>query len=112
MRRLLAPLCLAALCCSGMAAGKGDAASVAWSPDDTAPMTNDVASAAAHARAIHCQTPSCKAIIVIHELIDIARYEDGDANGIASLHLGNRPKIAGRRLDRVLLDHPHLYGPV
>ena len=83
-----------------------------WDPDDTAPMTDDVASAAAHARSTHCKTPSCKAIIVIHELIDIARFEDGDANGLASLYAGNRPQIAGRRLDRVLLRHPDLYRRV
>ena len=112
MKMHLVLFCAAALCCSGMPATKGTAAPAAWNPDDTAPMTNDIASAAAHARAIHCRTPSCKAIIVIHELLDIARYEAGDANGVASLYLGNRPKIAGRRLDRALLDHPSLYGPV
>ena len=83
-----------------------------WNPDETKPTVDDVASAAAHARATHCRTSSCKAIIVIHELSDIEFYAVGDANGVASLYLGNRPKIAGRRLDRTLLDHPELYGPV
>ncbi|WP_428375981.1 hypothetical protein [Lichenicoccus sp.] len=83
-----------------------------WNPDETAPMTNAVASAAAHARATLCKTPSCKAIIIIHELVDIARFEDGNANGLASLNTGNRPRIAGRRVDHVLLGHPDLYGPV
>ncbi len=114
MRQLLAMLCWGALCCSGMTVAPATSAFAAaeWNPDDTAPMTNDVASAAAHARAIHCKTPSCKAIVIIHGMINIARYEDGDANGIASLYVGNRPKIAGRRLDRLLLNHPALYGPV
>ncbi|WP_428391308.1 hypothetical protein [Lichenicoccus sp.] len=75
-------------------------------------MTRDVASAAAHARKIGCRTPSCRAIIVIHELLLIERFEEGDANGVNSLYTGDRPRIAGRRLDRVLLDHPELYGPV
>ena len=113
MKNSLVLLCLSALCCNSMTGAVAAApAGAQWNPDDTAPMTNDVASAAAHARATHCKTPSCKAIIVIHELIDIARYEDGDANGVASLYTGNRPQIAGRRLDHVLLGHPALFGPV
>ena len=83
-----------------------------WSPDSTAPVVADVVAAAAHARATRCETPSCTAIIVIKQLMDIMQYEDGDANGIASLYTGHRPEIAGRRLDHVLLDHPALYGPV
>ena len=81
-----------------------------WDPNETAPTVDDVASAAAHARATHCRTSSCKAIIVIHELSDIVEYEIGDTNGGHSL--GNRPRIAGQRLDRTLLDHPELYEPV
>ena len=113
MKRLLLLLCSAILCCNGMTEATAAALPApVWNPDDTAPMTNDVASAATHARAIHCKTPSCRAIIVIHELVDIARFEDGDANGLASIRASNRPQIAARRLDRVLLNHPDLYGPV
>ena len=111
MRNLLVLLCSLALCCNGMTGTMAAAPSApVWDPDDTAPMMNDVASAAAHARAAHCRTWSRKAIVVIHKLVDIARFEDGDANGLASL--GNRPQIAVRRLDRLLLRHPDLYQPV
>ncbi len=114
MRKLLVLLCAAALCFSGTTGATGPIApaTAEWNPNKTAPMTNDVAVAAAYAHSIHCKTPSCKAIIVIHELIDIARFEYGDANGIASLYTGKRPEIAGNQLDRVLLNHPKLYGPV
>ncbi len=115
MRTLLKLLCVAAFCWIGTTAALKAAAPAApvWNPDETPPTMNDVASAAAHAQAIQCRRPSCKAIIVIHEIIDIAKYEDGPpVNGIAGLYVGNRPKIAGRRLDRVLLKHPALYGPV
>lgn len=83
-----------------------------WDPDTTTPLVQDVASAAAHARATRCVTPSCRAIIVIDELVGIAQYDFGDANGVASLYLGKRPGIAEHRLDRALLDHPALYSPV
>ncbi len=114
MRTLFALLCLGALCCNGFTPSLRAAAPAAsaWNPDDTAPMTNDVASAAAHVRTVHCKTSSCKAIIIIHELADIAIFEIGDANGVASLYTGNRPAIAGRRLDRILLNHPEMYGAV
>ncbi len=113
MNKLLLLLCTAMFCCNGMIGAMAAAPSAReWNPDDTAPMTNDVASAAARARATHCRTPSCKAIIVIHELVDIARFDLGDANGLASIRASNRPQIAGRRLDRMLLRHPDLYGPV
>ncbi len=113
MKKLLLLLCSAALFSNGMTEAMAAAPSApVWNPDDTAPMTNDVASAAARARATHCTTPSCQAIIVIHELVDIARFEAGDANGLASIRASNRPQIAGRRLNRVLLRHPELYGPV
>ena len=113
MTKLFILLCIAVLACA--AAGSAAEAATTWSasrwdPDETAPTEHDVASAAAHARAMHCRTSSCKAIIVIHELSDIEEYEIGDTNGGRSL--GNRPKIAGRRLDRTLLDHPELYRPV
>ncbi len=105
---------LAVLSCDGIAAAKAaiSTTSPAWNPNDTAPMIADVASAAAHTRAIHFRTPSCKAIITINAMIKIGTFEDGDANGIAALDVGNRPKIAGRRLDRVLLNHHDLYRPV
>ena len=80
--------------------------------DTTLPTVPDVARSAFDARRTLCKTPSCRAIIVIDELMDIAHYEMGDANGVASLYLGRRPEIAGRRLDHVLLDHPALFGPV
>ena len=82
-----------------------------WDPDKTAPTVDDVASAAARAGATHCRTSSCKAIIVIHELANIVQYEFGDENG-ANEFIGNRPQIAGHRLERTLLDHPGLYRPV
>ncbi|WP_428377624.1 hypothetical protein [Lichenicoccus sp.] len=113
MKKLLAVFCAVALCYNGMAAATAAAASAHdWNPDDTLPSTDEVASAAAHALATHCQTASCKAIIVIHELADIEIFENGEANGMASLYLGNRPRIAGRRLDRLLLRHPELFAPV
>ena len=82
-----------------------------WDPDQTAPTVHDVASAAARAHTTHCRTSPCKAIIVIHELAGIWLYEVGDANGVASLNVGNRPEIAGELLDRILLNHPELYVP-
>ena len=113
MTKLSVLLCVAVLA-SAAAGGAAGAAtplsSSRWDLDETAPTLDDVASAAAHARAMHCRTSSCRANIVIHELADIAEYEIGDTNGGRSL--GNRPQIAGRRLDRALLDHPELYGPV
>ena len=113
MKKLLVLLCFAALCCSGMTGALAVApAAPEWSPDDTPPMQDDVASAAAHARASHCKTPSCKAIIVIDKLVPIAWFEAGDANGRASILGYGRPQIAGRRLDRILLRHPGVYGPV
>ena len=87
-----------------------------WNPDDTAPTVRDVASAAAQARAMHCKTSSCKAIIIIHELANIEEYkitnEIEGPNGAVMLRPGNWPRIANRRLDRTLLDHPERYGPV
>ena len=68
MKKLLLLLCSMAFCCNGMNAAAATLSTPVWNPDDTAPMTDDVASAAARARATHCETPSCKAIIVIHEL--------------------------------------------
>ena len=113
MKKIFCLLCIAALCYSNvLAAQAAIPAGAMWNPDDTTPTLIDVASAAARARATRCNTASCKAIIVINELIDIARYEDGDANGVASLYRGTRPQIAGRRLDHALLDHPALFGPV
>ena len=44
--------------------------------------------------------------------MNIAQYELGEANGVASLYLGRRPEVAGHRVDHALLDHPELYGPV
>ena len=114
MTRLSILLCAATFACAAVSAARAETAPPAsgWDPDGTAPTVHDVASAAARARATHCRTPSCKAIITIHELVDILYYEFGDANGIASLYVGNRPQIAGRRVNRTLLDHPELYGPV
>ena len=113
MSRFLLLSCLTLLWAgTSSAAGSPTLSAAGWDPDATAPLVPDVEAAAAHARAIDCETPSCKAIIVIDKLLDIMQFEDGDANGIASLHVGNRPDIAGHRLDRTLLDHPALYRPV
>lgn len=114
MTRLFILLCVATIACAATGAARAATAPSAsgCDPDGTAPTVHDVASAAARARATHCRTSSCKAIIAIHELANIFRYEVGDANGIASLYIGNRPQIAGRRLNRIFLDHPELYGPV
>ena len=76
------------------------------------PTVAGVASAAAHAQATRCETSFCKAIVIIDELMDIAQYEIGDANGVASLYLGDRPEVAGRLLRQALLDHSELFGPV
>lgn len=113
MTRLSILLCAATFACAATGAARAETSPSAssWDPDGTAPTAHDVAAAAARARASHCRTPSCKAIITIHELVRIALYEIGDANGGASLY-GNRPRIAGRRVNHVLLDHPELYGPV
>ena len=95
MTRLSILLCVATVACA--ATGMARAATVlpasGWDPDGTMPTVHDVALAAAQARATHCRTPSCKAIITIHELADITRYEIGDANGLASLHVGNRSPV-------------------
>ena len=80
-----------------------------WDPDMTAPTIDDVA--AARARAAHCRTSSCKAIVTTDKLMKIEQYEFGDKNG-ENEYIGNRPVVAGHRLDRVLLGHPGLYGPV
>ena len=105
--------CAAILAFAAIGAARSAAvASVSvWDPDMTAPSVDDVAAAAARARAAHCRTSSCKAIVAIHELADNLQYEFGDENG-ENEYIGNRPAVAGRRLDRVLLDHPELYGPV
>ena len=107
-------LCIAVLACAvtGAAAAATVLSTSLWDPDETAPTVDDVASAATRATTTHCRTSSCGAIVVIHEMADILQYEFGDANGVASLYLGNRPQIAGHRLDRTLLNHPELYGSV
>ncbi|WP_428377364.1 hypothetical protein [Lichenicoccus sp.] len=102
-------LLYAAVCYGGTTGPMAAAAPVhEWNPDDTLPTSEDVASAAARARSTHCESPACKAIILINELVDIEKFQDGDANGVASLFLGKRPHIAGRRLDQVLLTRPAL----
>ena len=113
MMRICLLHCLMVLLIGMIGITMPDQASAAPSdPDKTLPTVPDVAKAAFDARATRCRTPSCKAIIVIDELMNIAQYEIGDANGVASLYLGRRPEIAGRRLDHMLLDHPALFGPV
>lgn len=67
-----------------------------------------------HAGSLHIrlEEPSCLAgglsfrISMTRAMISRAQYEDGDANGVASLYTGCRPQIAGHRLDRTLLDYP------
>ena len=93
-------------------ARSGLASAGSWTPDMTVSTVAGVASAAAHVRATRCETSSCKAIVVVHELMDIAQYEIGDANGVTSLYLGDRPEVAGHRLRRTLLDHPDLFSSV
>jgi hypothetical protein len=111
-------ICVALLACAAIPAadGAGVPSASRWNPDETAPTVDDVAAAAAHARAMHCRASSCQAIIVIHELLDIEKYKiDNDIegpNGVVLLRPGNWPKIANRRLNRTLLDHPELYGSV
>ncbi len=118
MTKLSILLGVAVLACAAAPAAREAAVPSAssWNPDETAPIEHDVASAAAHARATHCRTSSCKAIIIIHELSDIEEYKiDHDIegpHGAVLLMPGNWPKIADRRLHRSLLDHPERYGPV
>ena len=119
MNKLFVLLCVAIFAYAANLAARGAPvpSGSRWNPDETAPTVDDVASAAAHARATHCRTSSCKAIIVIHELWVIERYKmiDNDIegpNGVVLLKPGNWPKIAARRLDRTLLDHPERYGSV
>ena len=77
MTRLSILLCATTFACAATGAARTEIAPSAsgWDTDATAPTVHEVASAAAQARARHCRTPSCKAIITIHDLADILQYE-------------------------------------
>ncbi len=82
-----------------------------WSPDNTAPFVRDVAQAADHARRIGCGTSSCKAIIVIDEIIKAESRKSSNVNKDV-LYSDKAARTAARTLNAALLDHPALYAPV
>lgn len=84
---------------------------VRWSPDDTAPFERNVEQAANHARRIGCKTSSCKAIIVINDVIksENKKFENVNKDILYSDEAG---RTAARALNTVLLNHPILYAPV
>ena len=82
-----------------------------WNPDDTAPFERDVAQAADHARRIKCDTSSCKAIIVIDEVVkgEMKKFENVNKDIPYS---DEAARTAARTLNAALLDHSALYVPV
>ena len=83
----------------------------AWNPDDTRPFVRDVAQAAGHAQKIGCGTSSCKAIIVIGEVVKAEIHKYDDVIG-GALYSDKAARTAARTLNAALLDHPALFGPV
>ena len=82
-----------------------------WSPDDTPPFVRDVGQAADHAQRIGCRTSSCKAIIVIDEVVKAETHKYDDVIG-GALYSDKAARTAARTLNAALLDHPALYAPV
>ena len=82
-----------------------------WNPDNTAPFVRDVAQAADYARRIRCDTSSCRAIIVVDEIIKAEGRKFRDVNKDI-LYSDKAGRTAARTLNAALLDHPAMFAPV
>ena len=76
--------------------------------DDTEPTVDDVAAAAARARAVRCPTPACQAIEAVDQLMKIEAFED-DHEQMGTARIMYSEPLVWRWRRRVLLDRPALY---
>ena len=93
-------------------AGPTDAApasSRAMDVDNITPTVRGVAAAAAHARAVGCRAPLCRAMEAIDEVVKIEAFEEDNVEMGNSRILYSEPAV-WRWRRRALLDQPDLYA--